>query len=252
MHRHIPHPGRRHTADEHGRGAGRGDEVGRTGTGGHVSHAGRTVGSPIDTIGPPTCGTSTVTCGQTCMSVSLAAGCPMVPSRSGVAFHYSTSPRDEGLRRLRARAPLNLPRKGQRHVAWGVSPRWRNSYTSKSPEGATAAHVAANEWPSPLRGSCGGLGSFPGAHALPVIHISVSEGDWGTARRAGFVQPGVSTPGEQIPKSSQALKGSRFFANRPPLRGLGTSRTPVPAVETAGFSKPALWAIPLPLTQRCV
>ena len=42
-------------------------------------------------------------------------------------------------------------------------------------------------------------------------HISVSEGDWGTARRAGFVQPGVSTPGEQISKSPQALKGRPTF-----------------------------------------
>src|SRR4029077_7152033 len=35
----------------------------------------------------------------------------------------------------------------------------------------------------------------------------------------------------------------------PPLRGLGALRTPRPAVETAGFSKPARWAIPLPPAQ---
>lgn len=36
-----------------------------------------TVGSPGDTIGPPTWGTTPVTIGQTCMSVSRAAGIPI-------------------------------------------------------------------------------------------------------------------------------------------------------------------------------
>src|SRR5664280_2841566 len=36
-----------------------------------------TVGAPGPTMGPPTCGTSTVSIGQTCMSVRRAAGCPI-------------------------------------------------------------------------------------------------------------------------------------------------------------------------------
>jgi hypothetical protein len=38
----------------------------------------KTVGSPAGKIGPPTWGTVPVTIGQTCMSVTLAAGAPMV------------------------------------------------------------------------------------------------------------------------------------------------------------------------------
>src|SRR4029077_4840239 len=90
-----------------------------------------------------------------------------------------------------------------------------------------------------------------GLKACPVYTSSLGQGR-GTARRAGFVQPGVSTPGERGPRSSQALKGRPIFANRPPLRGWRTLRAPVPAVETAGFSKPARWAVPLSLTQRCL
>src|SRR5580700_9794805 len=37
-----------------------------------------TVGAQGPMIGPPTCGTSTVTIGQTCMSVIRAAGIPIV------------------------------------------------------------------------------------------------------------------------------------------------------------------------------
>jgi hypothetical protein len=44
-----------------------------------------TVGAPGATIGPPTCGTTTVTMGQTCMSVSRAAGIPIraSPAQAG-------------------------------------------------------------------------------------------------------------------------------------------------------------------------
>src|SRR5690242_10705016 len=37
-----------------------------------------TVNPPGGRIGPPTCGTRTVTCGHTCMSPTLAAGCPIL------------------------------------------------------------------------------------------------------------------------------------------------------------------------------
>src|SRR5579872_7294213 len=40
----------------------------------------RTVMPPGGRIGPPTCGTRTVTIGQTCMSVTLAAGIPIAVS----------------------------------------------------------------------------------------------------------------------------------------------------------------------------
>src|SRR5205823_10883854 len=47
----------------------------------------RTVGQPGGRIGPPTCGTRTVTIGQTCMSVMRAAGCPIVGSSTRYYFH---------------------------------------------------------------------------------------------------------------------------------------------------------------------
>jgi len=37
-----------------------------------------TVGQPGGNIGPPTCGTVPVTIGQTCISDTLAAGCPII------------------------------------------------------------------------------------------------------------------------------------------------------------------------------
>src|SRR4051812_15529079 len=47
----------------------------------------RTVGQPGAVIGPPTCGTTPVTIGQVCISVSLAAGCPIEPLPA--QRHYS-------------------------------------------------------------------------------------------------------------------------------------------------------------------
>jgi hypothetical protein len=35
----------------------------------------------------------------------------------------------------------SLPRKGQRHVAWGASPRDRQRQDPQSPEGAAASHL---------------------------------------------------------------------------------------------------------------
>src|SRR5580692_8814950 len=46
-----------------------------------------TVGAPGATMGPPTCGTKTVTMGQTCMSVNLAAGLPILSLLPQFDFH---------------------------------------------------------------------------------------------------------------------------------------------------------------------
>src|SRR3984893_14506308 len=49
-----------------------------------------TVGQPGAVIGPPTCGTGPVERGQVCMSVSLAAGCPMKQPPRDYDIPYST------------------------------------------------------------------------------------------------------------------------------------------------------------------
>ena len=57
------------------------------------------------------------------------------------------------------------------------------------------------------------------AHHTRYKHLRI--GGRGTARRAGFVQPGVSTPGERNPRLCQALKGRPMVRQSATPSGFG-------------------------------
>src|SRR5436305_13576258 len=67
------------------------------------------------------------------------------------------------------------------------------------------------------------------------------------ARRAEFIQPGVSTPGGRRPKDPQAPEGWQVFADRAPaevsaLRDSGKPAVCLPGVDTPGWINSALRA----------
>jgi hypothetical protein len=78
----------------------------------------------------------------------------------------------------------------------------------------------------------------------PLIHIFVSEVGGQPGGRALLSLAFQRQEGEpQIPSPERAAD---FHPSATPFGGLGTSRTSMPGVETPGWAKPALRAVPLP------
>src|SRR5882757_5445917 len=76
------------------------------------------------------------------------------------------------------------------------------------------------------------------------IHISGSEGG---GQPRGRALPSLAFQRQvNVTPESRALKGRPILSNLPPLRGLGDRGRPRPGVETPGWQKPALRAVPLP------
>src|ERR1019366_3628993 len=106
-----------------------------------------TVMAPGGRIGPPTCGTRTVTMGQTCMSLILDAG---IPIKSLLYFLGSQS-----LTRLVTSTPC--------------ATKLRNFSGAFSGSGATAAKITAPDTALAARNSPGGTTGASGGARLPVL-----------------------------------------------------------------------------------